>query len=139
MRLLKVTGMASMVVLGLSACSDNQPVLSKTEANALSIQDFAVTACHSFLNENFEQLAITMEEKYLTELKELHDQEQDSWGDLSEKITCTVNSQKTIKAFGFKSEMFKFNSNGNAALNISIAETNGQKLVDGFHINGFDS
>lgn len=139
MRLIKVTGMASMVLLGLSACSDNQPVLSKTEANALSNKDFAVTACHSFLNVNFEQLKITMEEKYLTELKELHDKEQDSWGSLSEKITCTVKSQQTIKAFGFQSELYKFTSKNGSVLNISIAETDGQKLVDGFHIDGFNS
>jgi len=125
--------------LGMVACSDSQPVLSKTEANALSIKDFAVTACHSFLNANFEQLAITMEEKYLIELKAIHDKEEGSWGDLSDKITCTVNSQKTIKAFGFKSEMFKFNSKNGSVLNISITEIDGQKFVDGFHIDGFDS
>jgi len=128
-----------IIILSLSACGDSQPVLSKTKANALSIKDFAVTACHSFLNANFEQLAVTMEEKYLIELKAIHDKEEGSWGDLSDKITCTVNSQKTIKAFGFKSEMFKFNSSANGVLNISIAETDGQKSVDGFHIDGFNS
>jgi len=137
MRLFKVTGLVSMMALGLSACGNE--VLTKQEVNSLPLQQFAITACTSVLAENFEQLEIMMEEKYLTELKNLHDKEQDSWSNLSDKVTCTIKSQKQIKAFGFKSEMIKFNSSNNGALNISIAETDGQKFVDGFYLDGFSS
>jgi len=137
MRLFKVTGVVSMMVLGLSACGDQ--VLTKQEVNSLPLQQFAITACTSVLGASFDQLEIMMEEKYFTEFKKLHDKEESSWSDLSDKITCTIKSQKTIKAFGFQSEMFKFNASANVALNISIAETDGQRVVDGFHLSGFSS
>jgi len=137
MRLFKVTGLVSMMALGLSACGNE--VLTKQEVNSLPLQQFAITACTSVLAENFEQLEVMMEEKYFTELKSLHDKEQNSWDGLLSKITCTIESQKTIKAFGFKSEMIKFNSSANGVLNISIAEADGQKFVDGFHLDGFSS
>jgi len=137
MKLLKVTGLVSMMILGVSACGDE--VLTKQEVNSLPLQQFAITACTSVLAENFEQLEIMMEEKYFSELKNLHDEEQGSWSNLSNKVTCTIESQKPIKAFGFKSEMFKFNTSGNGVLNISIAEADGQKFVDGFYLDGFNS
>jgi len=137
MRLFKVTGLVSMMTLGLSACGNE--VLTKQEVNSLPLQQFAIAACTSVLAENFEQLEIMMEEKYFTELKNLHDKEEGYWSNLSNKVTCTIESQKTIKAFGFKSEMFKFNSSANGVLNISIAEADGQQIVDGFHLSGFSS
>ena len=137
MRLFKVTGLVSMMALGLSACGNE--VLTKQEVNSLPLQQFAITACTSVLAENFEQLEIMMEKKYFTELKNLHDKEERAWSNLSNKVTCTIESQKTIKAFGFQSEMFKFNTSANGALNISIAETDGQRVVDGFHLSGFSS
>jgi hypothetical protein len=69
MRLIRVTGLVSMMVLGLSACGDS--LKTKAELSKLSYEGFANTVCEAVISSNFEQLKPIIDNKFFKQIERM--------------------------------------------------------------------
>lgn len=130
MKSFKILGISALS-LSMIACSE--PNLSTEEIKNLSIQEFAVTACRSVIDANFEQLALMTSERDLSKLKKAYDKHSDQWGELEESMSCTNPFQESVNKNGRYWERFAFEtSNEKRGLVLSIMQND-----SGFFINHF--
>jgi hypothetical protein len=121
----------SAISLSMIACSD--PVLTTKEIKALSIQQFAETACNSVINANFDQLELMTSERDLSKLKKEYDKNSDRWGELEDNMFCLEPFQESVNKNGRRWERFTFSTrNEKRGLSLSI-----MKNDNGFFINHF--
>lgn len=74
MDFLKVTGLVSVLALGLSACSDN--LKTKEDLKHYSYADFSTTVCEAIKDANSEQLALIADKKFVASMKKLSRQKE---------------------------------------------------------------
>ncbi len=119
MRLIRVTGFVSIMVLGLSACGDS--LKTKEELSKLSYKDFAIDFCTTAMSANLEQLELMADEKYVKQMRSL------STDDEFDRITAGVEcsevtlTKKTKRGVDYTIAKF----GGKTGLRIAITKKDG--------------
>ncbi len=85
MKLLKVTGLVSMMVLGLSACGDS--LKTNTELSQLSYEGFANTVCEAITSANFEQLKPIVDKKFFKQMQRMSKKKE--FSEFTDNVDCS--------------------------------------------------
>jgi len=112
MKLLRVTGLVSIMVLSLSACGDSLKI--QEELGQLSYEGFANAMCEAITSANFEQLKPNVDDKFFKRMEKIS--KKDEFSDFVDNVDCSEvtltekskGSKKfTLATFGGKAK-FRF-------------------------------
>ena len=112
MRLFKITGVVSMMVLSLSACGDG--LKTQKELSEYSYEGFANTICNAITDANLEQLKPNVDDKFFKRIQKIS--KKDEFSDFVDNVDCSEvtltekskGSKKfTLATFGGKAK-FRF-------------------------------
>lgn len=125
MKLIKVAGSVSLMLLGLSACSDS--LKTQTELSELSYEGFANTVCEAVTSENFEQLKPIVHDKFFKQMQKLSRKKE--FSGFVDNIDCSevTLTEKTKNRKNFTLATFS----GKAKFRIAIIKKDGFYSVIG--------
>ena len=112
MKLLRGTGLVSIMVLSLSACGDS--LKTQKELSEYSYEEFANTICNAITDANLEQLKSNVDDKFFKRMKKIS--KKNEFSDFVDSVDCSdvtlteksKGSKKfTLATFGGKAK-FRF-------------------------------